>query len=309
MSSFVIFVVEQEPPSRVELFGVYSEKEQQYLEMAEANPIENLEQLIGDVCTKLSTLNKRETDINKNSTSDIDLVEKDVLLRRIRVERRELQKELADYSTQKALIDNNVEAADESSDDDDEEQDCDEPEHADVLELVEARAAEYSRLNNLLVINKNDIKSRKTKIEQHLKDASSSLLTDTEKKLIDIRIKSQLKSVSELVGSYKNISRDITRICSHDDVEGFHEALSEVYDIANEVQCTYDAHKETERKLNDSTNYNSLKSTNIEKYIPSGPDKFIRYKVFIDRRVQGILFVKTTQTHHQIESFENCGWR
>ena len=88
------------------------------------------------------------------------------MLRRIRVERRELQKELADYSTQKALIDNNVEAADESSDDDDEEQDDDdEPEHADVLELVEARAAEYSRLNNLLVINKNDIKSRKTKID------------------------------------------------------------------------------------------------------------------------------------------------
>ena len=60
--------------------------------MAEANSIVNLEQLIADVCTKISALNKRETDINKNSTSDIDLVEKDVLLRRIRVERRELQK-------------------------------------------------------------------------------------------------------------------------------------------------------------------------------------------------------------------------
>ena len=60
--------------------------------MAEANPIENLELLIGEVCTKISIINKRETDINKNSTSKIDLVEKDVLLRRIRVERRELQK-------------------------------------------------------------------------------------------------------------------------------------------------------------------------------------------------------------------------
>ena len=189
-------MIEQEPPSWVEL----REKRATTLEMAEANSLENLEQLIGDVCTKISTLNKRETDINKNSTSDIDLVEKDVLLRRIRLERRQLQKELADYSTQKALIDNNVEANDESSDDDEEQED-DEPEHADVLELVEARAAEYSRLNNLLVINKNDIKSRKTKIEQHLKDVSSSYLTDTERKMIDIKIKSQLKSVSELVGS------------------------------------------------------------------------------------------------------------
>ena len=46
--------------------------------MAEANPIVNLEQLIGEVFTKIPTLNKRETDINKNSTSDIDLVENDV---------------------------------------------------------------------------------------------------------------------------------------------------------------------------------------------------------------------------------------
>ena len=60
-------MVEQEPLSRVELFGDYSEKEQQYLEMAEANSIVNLEQLIGDVCTKISTLNKRETDIIKTA--------------------------------------------------------------------------------------------------------------------------------------------------------------------------------------------------------------------------------------------------
>ena len=78
-------------PARVE-FREKREKEQQYSKMAEANPIVILEQLFGEVCTKISTLNKRETDINKNSTSDIDLVEKDVLLRRIRVERRELQK-------------------------------------------------------------------------------------------------------------------------------------------------------------------------------------------------------------------------
>ena len=102
----------------------------------------------------------KETDINKNSTSEIDLVEKDVLLRRKRVERRERVKLLAEYSTEKAFIDNNLEAAEESSDDDDEEQDDDdEPESADTLELEEVRAAEYSRLNKMLARNKNDIKS------------------------------------------------------------------------------------------------------------------------------------------------------
>ena len=91
-----------------------------------------------------------------------------------------------------------------------------------------------------------------------------------------------MRSVSELVGAYKNISRDITQKCSHDDVEGFHDALSEVYDLTNQVQCTYKAQKEKERKMIDSTNYNTLKNSNIEKYTPTGADKFIRYKLFID---------------------------
>ena len=56
-----------------------------------------------------------------------------------------------------------------------------------------------------------------------------------------------------------NILKDITRICFHDEVEGFHDALSEVYELANDVQCTYEAQKETERKPNDRTNYNTLK--------------------------------------------------
>ena len=57
-----------------------------------------------------------------------------------------------------------------------------------------------------------------------------------------------MRSVVEHVGAYKNISKDITRICSHDDVEGFHDALSEVHDIANEVQFTYEAQKELKEK-------------------------------------------------------------
>ena len=69
-------MIEQEPPSRVELFGDCSEKEQQYLEMAEANSIVNLEQLIGEVCTKISTLNKRETDINKTAHLTLILLKK-----------------------------------------------------------------------------------------------------------------------------------------------------------------------------------------------------------------------------------------
>ena len=53
-------------------------------------------------------------------------------------------------------------------------------------------------------------------------------------------------------------------------------------DLSNDISCTYESVKETERKLNDSTSLNTLRNSNIEKYIPSGADKFIRYKTFIE---------------------------
>ena len=74
---------------------------------------EGLEGIIAEICTKISTLNRREAEINRNTTSEVDVVEKDVLLRRIRSERGELNKELAECSSQKAMLDNNVEAAED----------------------------------------------------------------------------------------------------------------------------------------------------------------------------------------------------
>ena len=69
--------------------------------MAEANIMsaERLEVIIAEICTKISTLNRRETEINRNTTSEADVVKTDLLLRRIRSERRELNKELAERSS------------------------------------------------------------------------------------------------------------------------------------------------------------------------------------------------------------------
>ena len=133
--------------------------------------------------------NRRETEINRNTTSVVDVVEKDVLLRRIRAERRDLSKELAELSAQKTMLDNNVEAAEETSSNDDEDEKI-YPEAADTLELADDQTAEFNGLNNLLLRNKNDIKARKTKVEQFLKDSSNAFLTDIGKWLIDMQIKS-----------------------------------------------------------------------------------------------------------------------
>ena len=85
--------------------------------MAQANIEPNmLDSEISDICDKINQLLKRENDIKSNAHTDVDIVEKDNLLRRIRVERRDLNRQLADLSIQKSLIENNVGEVDDESD-------------------------------------------------------------------------------------------------------------------------------------------------------------------------------------------------
>ena len=73
--------------------------------MAQANMLDGE---ISEICDKINQLLKRENDIKSNARTDVDIVEKDNLLRRIRVERRDLNRQLADFSAQKSLMENNV---------------------------------------------------------------------------------------------------------------------------------------------------------------------------------------------------------
>ena len=72
-------------------------------------------------------------------------------------------------------------------------------------------------------------------------------------------------------------------------MEGYHTALSEVLEQNNEIFCKYEAAKDKERKINDSENYTAIKNLNIEKYVPKGQEKFIKYAAFIDEFKQFIL--------------------
>ena len=107
---------------------------------------------IADVCEKLSELFKREKDIKASARTDVDVIEKDNLLRKMRVERRDLNRQLAELSVQKSLLENNVgEENDPEEDDEVEEEDAEEFGAADVQELEEDKTDEYHRLHNLLV--------------------------------------------------------------------------------------------------------------------------------------------------------------
>ena len=101
----------------------------------------------------------------------MDLVERDVLLRKIKVEIRDLNRELADLALQKSLLKNDVGQQDDTEDEayENEEAEAQEIEAEDVQELDEARTGEYNRLHNFLSRTKSDIKSRKEKIRNPTK--------------------------------------------------------------------------------------------------------------------------------------------
>ena len=191
---------------------------------------------------------------------------------------------------QRALLQNNVEddsINDDSSAEEDEDEE-DDPGANDEQLLADGRKNEYNRLSNMMNRTKLDIKNRKNTVEGILKD-DTDLLTDTEKRSNDVKIKSQLRTINEQVNLYKSYNKDIVKICSHIEVETFHNDLSEVLDTSNEIICIYDAAKEREKKINESSNYSALKSLSIDKYIPVGDDKFIRYSSFIEEFKQYVL--------------------
>ena len=117
--------------------------------MAEAIAQDLWDGQILDICDKLNNLRKREKEINDNVGTEVDVVEKDVLCRRIRFEKRDLSRQLSEKTVEKALLHNNVE--EEAANEDDEEQDDDAediiaaPGANDAQVLPDDRQAEYNR--------------------------------------------------------------------------------------------------------------------------------------------------------------------
>ena len=95
---------------------------------------------------------------------------------------------------------------------------------------------------------KVDIKNRKTIVEGLLNN-DNDLLTDSEKRSNDIKVKAQLRTIAEQVSSYKFYNKDIIKICSHDEVEGFHNGLSEVLHASKKFHACTRVQKNAKRNL------------------------------------------------------------
>ena len=107
---------------------------------------------------------------------------------------------MAELSVQKANLANHVEEQGEDAKINDEQ----------ILD--DARQYEHNRLANMMSRTKLDIKTRKSTIENMLKE-DHDLLTDTEKRNNDVKIKSQLRTLAEQVTMYKEYNKDMIKIC------------------------------------------------------------------------------------------------
>ena len=150
------------------------------------------------------------------SSSVTDVVEKQSILRRIRNERRGLEKELATLSVEKAhRTYSRKDDEDENEepfagiDEEEETEDVEAEIAKDQHKLTEDDKVEYNRLVNLCIRNKEDIKKRKEAIEELL-DKDTSYLTDLEKRDRRVKTKAMIQTMSEKVRIYKEHAQKVT---------------------------------------------------------------------------------------------------
>ena len=114
-----------------------------------------------------------------------------MLSRRIRFEKRDLNKQLSEKTVEKALLQNNVEEEDADDDGEESEDEAEDiiaaPGANDALVLPDNRQAEYKRSENMMTRVKNDITRRKGMVENLLKE-DQELLTEAEKGMVNVKV-------------------------------------------------------------------------------------------------------------------------
>lgn len=159
---------------------------------------------------------------------------------------------------------------------------------------------------HLCIRTKTAIKAKKELAESIL-SLDPALLTDSEKRERNIKVKTALKTIAQQTSIYKEYSKELIKICGFDDVLQQQENLNELLDEANLVASLFESSQEKENMLEKNTSTNSMKNITLEKYTPSGLDKFIKYKSFMEEYREFILakpfhpLIKLRHLHNSLE--------
>ena len=252
--------------------------------------VDELTAQISTIVEQIKHLKTREKDINESSEV-IDIVEKRLLLRKIKINSRALNSNLKELSAAKVLKELNADGSDEEDEsEDDEDNDDDSGERPketreekigkDNQTLQDAKKTEYNRLVNLCIRTKEEIKRRKKEVTELLSQ-ETTFLTDSETRERDIKIKMNLKTVDERVNMYKNYNSELTKICSHDDIETLMKNLNDVLDDSNYLNCLFESISDRQKKIEANSSPASLQNVTIERFDGTGIDRFLKYRSFM----------------------------
>ena len=150
--------------------------------------VEELTVQMNYIVEQINRLKTREKDINESSEA-IDIVEKRLLLRRVRINTRALNSNLKELSAAKVLKELHAHRCDEGDETEDDEEDeysisrekesREEKIGKDIQILQDTKKTEYNRLVNLCIRTKEEIKRRKKDVTDMLRQ-ETSFLTDSE---------------------------------------------------------------------------------------------------------------------------------
>ena len=87
--------------------------------------------------------------------------------------------------------------------------------------MEERKTPEHNRLVNLCIPTKADIITKK-ELVQAILNQDPSLLTDTEKRERNVRIRTALKTITETVSLHKDHAKELITMCGFADVEQQH---------------------------------------------------------------------------------------
>ena len=150
----------------------------------------------------------------------------------------------------------------------------------DIQILQDTKKTEYNRLVNLCIRTKEELKRRKKDVTDMLRQ-ETSFLTDSETRDRDIRIKMNLKTVQERVAMYKSYNSELTKICSHEDIETLMENLNDVLDDSNYLNCLFESLTDRQKKIEANSSPSALQNVTMEKFDGSGVDRFLKYRSFM----------------------------
>ena len=243
-------------------------------------------ELLQQLSEKLDNLEIREKLVStKHDGTD---VERESILRQIRYEKRSTTSDIKELQFAQIRKDHIPKSSDDSLVSKTKSKKKTLPEvKMDSLDVDTGDEDKLKRLEAILSKERSNIEKRKDALETLLQ-MNEDYLTEEERAVKSVKISTQLKTIAQTVGSFKRHTDDVLKICKGADVEGYLDTQEEVVESYNAIDGLCEA-LEAKQKRNDKVNSAALGNIILEKYVPSGPEKYLNFYTFFETFTETVL--------------------